>query len=875
MALTKIVSPSGWDFGQQPLNLLKVSSRGLIGNDRREFLKSASHALADQIDRIKFAADEVPFHLIALGASEAYGPNRNGDGFKEAACRGHHNTFVKFAKFFRNHRNKAERGDPFYGVVKASAYNEEMRRVELLCALNATKTAADRNGGFVADAELEKIARGESLPVSMACVTDPTYPVLTRDEGYKPISEIAVGDHVWTKEGRWRRVYQLNRRKYTGEVRTFHINGLPRPVELTADHPMWAKVFAGSREKAAVKAKAQRYFRDSEVFNNQPAGWHHAEHVEAGDRFFYIPVTRYSGYGAISDQRLAAILGYYVAEGSFGYNGDVACTTEFSCNLSDSLPRRVPKLLSTMYPEITVKIEPKKNSESGLAVLVHSTEFSEFLRNYVGNGVSHKQIPPEVFNADVEIKLAFLGAWLDGDGWLDKKGAHYSSSNYNLVLQGRDLLASIGIPSSIYKIDHTKCKTSGYAGSGVEYTLNVSHLDNWRLSEHSEKVATYPVPESTRTKPSTMRYCPDGTYAYRIKQVDSRQVFGVETYNFEVEDDESYSLGGLVSHNCRVPNDVCSFCKHAARNREEYCTREKCAAGGCRDNLTRLVKVAGDLHHLHVDNPDPTWFDISRVFRPADRIAYGAKADYLTKAASDGDLFDLSDYIKMAEHSTAPLEVILYQSGHLGTWSEKYASQVRLGYGLASLEGQEQLPTGDYARALATKPFPVEKLASYGSEQCDGQLSALADRQIILNLRDYARLTDREASSKSAAAILPGTYRRMTDNESLPLQVEGGACAFAEKTANESARLLAAATYEEHSLGKQAAENRNFLSCIREQPSPAVVRFEKSAACDEQAEQLAQDYAMYKLAALWRAASSDCDFPLTVKLSLRQNQVLL
>ena len=254
MGMVKFVSPLGWDFQERIVTPVKVSSRGLMGSDRAEFLKTASHAFLPQLDNVKFAKDEVPVHLIALGSSEAYGPNRNGDGFKEATCREHHDTFVKFAKFFRNHKNKAEKGDPFFGVVKASAYNEDMRRVELLCGLNAEKSAADRNGGFVADSELEKLARGEDLPVSMAC---------------------------------------------------------------------------------------------------------------------------------------------------------------------------------------------------------------------------------------------------------------------------------------------------------------------------------------------------------------------------------------------RVANDVCSFCKHAARNRDEYCTSEKCAAGGCRTNLTRLVKVGGDLHHLHVDNPNPTWFDISRVFRPADRIAYGAKADYLTKSAED------------------------------------------------------------------------------------------------------------------------------------------------------------------------------------------------------------------------------------------------
>ena len=492
MAMIKFVSPSGWDFDQRIVEPVKVSNRGLIGHDRHEFLKRASHAFLPLLDNVKFAADEVPVHLIALGASEAYGPNRNGDGFKEATCRQHHDTFVKFAKFFRNHKNKAERGDPFYGVVKASAYNEDMRRVELLCALNSEKSAAERNGGFVADVELEKIARGDEIPVSMAC---------------------------------------------------------------------------------------------------------------------------------------------------------------------------------------------------------------------------------------------------------------------------------------------------------------------------------------------------------------------------------------------RVPHDVCSFCKHAARNRDEYCTHTKCAAGGCRENLTRLVKVGNDLHHLHVDNPNPTWFDISRVFRPADRIAYGAKADYLTKAASDAGLFSLQDGIKMAENSTAPLDVVLYQSGNHGLWSEKFASQIKLGYGLASLEKSEQIDDSNIYRQVVTPPFPVEKLAKFGSAQCDTQLAALADRKIILTLNDYARLSNKEEHIKQAQTILPLIYTKMVNDESLPMRVESGMCSFIEKTATENSRMLATTLYADYSLHKSVAEDRGFLSCIRGQKTPVMVGLEKSASCSEEGEKLAKEYAMYKLASLWRIAAVDQDFPLTVRLSIRQNQV--
>lgn len=167
--MTKIISPAGWDYGDATVRLMKMGSLGMGPNDRSVFMKRASHLFLPLLDdgRVKFAEDEEPVHLLAMGATEAWGPNRNGDGFKEAVCKHYHDTFEKFARFYRNHANKNPAIS--YGVVKAAAYNPIMRRIELLCALNRTKSAAERNGGFVADQELEKLGRGDDLAVSMAC----------------------------------------------------------------------------------------------------------------------------------------------------------------------------------------------------------------------------------------------------------------------------------------------------------------------------------------------------------------------------------------------------------------------------------------------------------------------------------------------------------------------------------------------------------------------------------------------------------------------------------------------------------------------------------------------------------------------------------
>jgi len=98
---------------------------------------------------------------------DSHNCNRNGDGFRRSTCQRFHPTFEKYARFFRDHKNKDPKKS--YGRIIKSAWNDRMRRIELLVALNSSETAAKRNGGLVADKEMEKLAQGKDIPVSMAC----------------------------------------------------------------------------------------------------------------------------------------------------------------------------------------------------------------------------------------------------------------------------------------------------------------------------------------------------------------------------------------------------------------------------------------------------------------------------------------------------------------------------------------------------------------------------------------------------------------------------------------------------------------------------------------------------------------------------------
>lgn len=171
--MLKIVSADSWanamwDEESPRSVLIKRSSRGII--DKASLIKHASASSAEflsQLDSLDVHPEGQLIHMNAVGTTEAYGPNRNGDGFSKAACQKYHPYFVKEARFYRDHKHDDK--SKSYGVVKASAFNDEMQRIELIVELNATPKVAAANGGLLADKEMDALERGKDIPVSMAC----------------------------------------------------------------------------------------------------------------------------------------------------------------------------------------------------------------------------------------------------------------------------------------------------------------------------------------------------------------------------------------------------------------------------------------------------------------------------------------------------------------------------------------------------------------------------------------------------------------------------------------------------------------------------------------------------------------------------------
>jgi very-short-patch-repair endonuclease/intein/homing endonuclease len=253
------------------------------------------------------------------------------------------------------------------------------------------------------------------------CFLDGTY-VLT-DKGHRNITQIKVGDMVFTKEGKFEEVTKYMAFRYEGNIVSIKASSLPK-ITSTGDHKHYV-----------VRPE---YRCDNRV---KFANWQNpivipASEIRLGDYLVcpfngYLPETCASIIFDGSQYRLknkkdatirtinltedfAELIGWYVAEGSTDSNRQFS----FSLNRLTEQEHGVRiKTLTEKYFGVKCKIDNHwKRAEECLSVDGYSRELSAWFDDHCGHGAENKRIPAFILNAPKNIKRAFIrGYWL-GDG---------------------------------------------------------------------------------------------------------------------------------------------------------------------------------------------------------------------------------------------------------------------------------------------------------------------------------------------------------------------------------------------------------------------------------------------------------------------------
>ncbi len=526
--------------------------------------------------------------IDALG-SDVYGNNINGDRFPREMLSHEgkdygHKTFEHFGYPFFHHINK----DPKFAYgpkVPLAVWQAEMERVQVV-AWWSHELCGDL---------MDRLLDGEVIDVSMGCFIAGTL-ITMADGTRKPIEDIRIGDMVLTHLGRVRRVSELHRRSYKGEVHTIR-GEAGMSTRGTRQHPYWVTPL----ESVKKNWKTVRWLDDAKV---EP-DWVHTECL--GNEHLLQPVIRGVETPGYVTREFARFFGYYLAEGHPLFNAAGApVAVQFSTHPDDAIHQEMGPLCDALDSRNPPNTWPRKNSDLSLAIDVYDPRLAELCIRHGGHGARDKVLSDGAILWHPEMQREMLGAYANGDGCGsgDSGTLRWSTASAGMAFQIVEVLHRIGVIPSICSLTHKA--GSGFSRRNTEEW--VVHLGKGFAQGFRDVCAKVAKVDIIKTK-SGRKLIDD----YVVTPIRDHEVLYGETevFNFEVEEDESYVANGYAVHNCRVPFDECTVCGNKARKRSQYCDHLRSEMNKLYPNGVRVGAI----------NWYPKFFDISRVVRGAEKCS--------------------------------------------------------------------------------------------------------------------------------------------------------------------------------------------------------------------------------------------------------------
>lgn len=421
------------------------------------------------------------------------------------------------------------------------------------CSFAPAHHISTGTGGMVTckDEKIEKVLRSLAS-WGRSCFTE-NAPVYTK-EGIKKISNVVVGDEVYTHLGNYKRVYELMNRPYSGDLYTIKSKG-KEDIKCTAEHPFY--ILRG-QEYLWIEAKDVKdgdYFLQKIPANIEDEVVFTTNYTTPGgkDMFYEYPI----------EEDLMRLIGYFLAEGnlssSITSNGKKGkrymkprYRTDFTFSVKEHEYIEDVEMLMRKYFN-SACCRQKRYGSMVLGFNGHRGFI--FFNKYCGRKSYNIKLPWFFCHLDNKyLKELIKGHWR-GDGHDSFQSYVFSTVSVTLCEQIRYILSKLGIVSTLTVRTKDKHIPSIVNGRKVEQKHDMYNVVVYRpnadiltkvLVESSLRVLERPNVAMNRVYIS-----PNGEYAcHKFYSSTKESVTNYPVYNLEVEDDHSYHVYGVAAHNC-------------------------------------------------------------------------------------------------------------------------------------------------------------------------------------------------------------------------------------------------------------------------------------------------------------------------------------
>jgi intein/homing endonuclease len=402
------------------------------------------------------------------------------------------------------------------------------------------------------------------VPLNCQCFL-PGARVLMHDGTTKTIEDIAIGDLVVTHKGRVRRVRQLFRNQHNGSVYKWHADKHSgESFTITGNHPVMALERAAAFMPSGKVRKSVKH----------TPKWTEAAEVSAGDLvarrrshnfsadISAIDVLETLGAGFVErnglvypvrddgsidgmahgiprmlpvNNDLLDLMGYYAAEGCASRKNGVRFSVHVDEVVFGDIGGEICRILSTLFG-----LEPavrNRGTSKGRDIQVFSVALTELFSRWFGKK-HDKRLPDWVTYLPDTKQARVVAALIRGDGYVANRAK--GGVMFNLRLAARSL-----IDQALFMAE--RC---GWEPAHQEPLSVNGHTRHRMVITASAAPDLCDLLGVERSVKKLSRERRAGDYVmHRLAEVSEIHYEGM-VYNFEVEEDNSYVVDGIVVHNC-------------------------------------------------------------------------------------------------------------------------------------------------------------------------------------------------------------------------------------------------------------------------------------------------------------------------------------
>ncbi len=407
------------------------------------------------------------------------------------------------------------------------------------------KNTYDKLG--IPEAEKQRLVSG--VAAQYECLAGDTL-VWTANRGQIPIKEIAYGDRVFAYDEVAQRfvVAPVKASAQTDTRMTYEVKTTRRGIRATDNHPML--VLRDERKPGRQRA---RYARRWVTIGEIKAGDFIAVPRQIPDfgEAAGLPTVAGLATPATSSVDLMWLLGLYVGDGNLHLSGRTY-RVQFAIPATDAeLRAELIRVVKDLFGLRCIEADEYR-------VVVNSKALTEWIVELGFTGLAlTKRVPDWVYSLPVDQRLAFLGGWVDADGYVqpDRSGAvMLTCANETLIGQARELaeLSSLRAAgpwafTQPYYHDPSRTQIAWRLGISGEFERlgcrNPKRTDRFgrRLYSHS----------SNGVHGTTIRAHTNEWLGFeRVKSIEPYAVEPV--YDIDVDGPHNFVAEGLVAHNSEV-----------------------------------------------------------------------------------------------------------------------------------------------------------------------------------------------------------------------------------------------------------------------------------------------------------------------------------